>query len=108
PGAVTGAARTLLTHELLARHGDIGAVLDRVGAGHALEQLVAHHALQDVGARLKTEHGLIERDLAGLLAVEGRYLEFHYALSPLAAAGALNEPGRATPSGAVFLTASRI
>src|SRR5690606_22965052 len=104
--AVTRTAAALLATELLAGHGDIGAVLDRVRAGHALQKLVAHHALDQIGARFEPEHCVVERDLAGRLTLEGCDLEFHYTLSPLAAA--LKEPGSATPSGRGFLTASRI
>src|SRR5690606_8679605 len=67
--AVAGTARTLLLHELLARARAFRAVLDVGRAGHRLELLVAHPAVQDVLAHLEAEDLVLEGDRAAGLAV---------------------------------------
>src|SRR6185312_1063825 len=103
--AMTSGTAALLLAPLLAGESDLGAVLHVMGAGHGLEALVAHHAMENVGPRLETENLVLEAQRAGVLAVERFDLNVHYLLSPPAA---LNEPGVAAPFGAGFFTASRI
>ena len=89
-----------------------------VRAGLALGELPAHHALDQVLARLETEDLVGELDRAGRVAVEGGDIELHHALSstfasrPLPAAqrsspAARNLPGFGASFGSARLTASR-
>src|SRR5262245_34473527 len=84
--AVTRAARALLAIELGGRRVDLGAVLAVRGAGPVLTELVAHHALQDVGARLKTEDVVGQLHGAHLLGVESGDVGFHHSWLPPSAA----------------------
>src|SRR5690606_23387923 len=90
--AMTGAARTLLLDELLARAPDFRPVLHVMRAGHRLELLIADHAVQDVGAGLEAENIVLERDRTISLAVEGQNLQFH--LLALPGGSERTRPGR--------------
>src|SRR5581483_4378501 len=110
-GAVAGAAGALLLVPLGRGQRDFAARLRLVRACLALRQLVADHALQDVGARLQPEDIVGQADRAALFAVEAGYLAVHHS-APFASAGCapapfLNAPGVGTPSGSFRLTASR-
>src|ERR1700735_1890619 len=56
---------------------DLGAGEHLVLARTALGQLPHHHALDQVGAGLKSEDGVVEFDVAGGLVVEMEDLGFH-------------------------------
>src|SRR5262249_25081772 len=72
PGrSVPRAAGAFLTVHFLAGAIDVGAVLDRMGAGAALGELPDDAALDDVGARLEAEDRVRPRDRAGRLPIEG-------------------------------------
>src|SRR6185312_5108544 len=68
--AVASAAGTLLATPLLARAGDVGALAGRAGGAAPVLELPGDDAVQDVSARLDPEHGVVELDVAGRLAVE--------------------------------------
>src|SRR4030088_1422046 len=87
--AVARAARALLAVELGAGIIDLGAALHRDGAAAPLGELVAHHAMQDVGARLEPEHMVGERDRSRLLGVESGYVGLHHSWLPASAFSAL-------------------
>ena len=72
------------------RCGAISARSERlVRAGPALGELPAHHAGDDVGARLEAENRVVELDRAGGGAVERRHVDLHRRQSPFgSAAGA--------------------
>src|SRR6478735_6353929 len=75
--AVTGGTATLLAAELLAGAGDIRPVTGRTRRGATVDELPRHHTGQDVGARLDTEHGVVELDIPARLGVEGLNLDLH-------------------------------
>src|SRR5207253_2307832 len=76
--AVTGGAATLLPAVFLAGAGDIGALAGGAGGAAALLELPGDDAVQDVGARLDTEHLIIELQVGALaLAVEALNLDLH-------------------------------
>src|SRR3954462_723704 len=76
--AVTGGAAALLPAELLAGAGDVGALAGAAGGAAALLELPRDDAVQNVGARLDAEHGVIELDVAaGLAAVQALDLDLH-------------------------------
>src|SRR5829696_902680 len=52
-------------------------------AGAALGQLPAHHALQNVGARLEAENSVGQRDGSRFLAVERGHGDFHVTHLPV-------------------------
>jgi hypothetical protein len=58
---------------------DLGTILDRDGAGAALGELIAHHALQNVWTRLKPEYRVGEFDRSGLLGVKRGHVRLHHA-----------------------------
>ena len=62
--AVTGGAAALLTAELLAGAGNVRTLAGRHAGGAALS-LPGHDAVQNVGARFETEHGVIQLQIAG-------------------------------------------
>src|SRR3954471_21285704 len=69
--AVAGGAAALLAAELLAGAGDVGALARGAGGAAALLELPGDDAVQDVGARLDAEHGIVELDIAaGLAAIQ--------------------------------------
>src|SRR5262249_27793552 len=115
--AMTGIARALLPVHLLARDGDFRPVLHVMRAGHALQELIAHHAVDQILARLQSEDGIAEFHLAGALGIErldGRFHGFCSAGSaapggvPAWAPSALrNDPGFGASLGSPRLTASR-
>src|SRR5262245_56394816 len=84
-------------------------------ARHALQQLIAHHAMDQVGARLQPEDGVAELDLAGAAGIRCLHRSLHgYCPPPAAGASAAapppalrNEPGLGAFSGRARLTASR-
>ena len=55
--------------------GYLGLAFQRLGDYE--RALPAHDAVQDVGARLKTENLVLERQRTGVLAVEGSDLNIH-------------------------------
>src|SRR5688572_17857125 len=73
--AVTSRAAALLATPLLAGARNVGPLAGRAGGAAAILELPSDDAVQDVGARLDTEHGIIELDVAGCLAVE--FLDLH-------------------------------
>src|ERR1700679_193814 len=75
--AVTRGAGTLLAVHFLAGAVDVGPVLYFMGPAAALRQLPHHTAVDEVGARLRTENGMGQGDRAGLLAVERGDFQFH-------------------------------
>ena len=75
--AVTSRTAALLAAELLAGAGDVRALTSRARRGAAVDELPRHHAVQDVGARLDAEHGIVELDVAASLGVEGLNLDLH-------------------------------
>src|SRR5579885_362420 len=86
PRAGGAGAGAFLPIHCLAGAVDLAAVLYLMRAAPALGELPDHAAVNNVGAWLKPENGVGQRDRAGLLAVEGGDLHFHHALSPLPAA----------------------
>src|SRR6187399_1513821 len=73
--AVASRAAALLATPLLAGTGDVGALARRAGGAAAILELPGDDAVQDIGARLDAEYGIIELDVAGCLAVE--FLDLH-------------------------------
>src|SRR5262245_19280925 len=113
-----GAAGPLLLVHLFARNRHFGAILDMMGTGHALQKLVAHHAVDQVRARLQPEDGIIEFNLAGARRIKGRDCGFHDCCSACCAPAGAAAPAPPSPAlrkapgwGASFgsgrLTASR-
>src|SRR5262245_5704863 len=112
-----GIAGALLPVHLLARDGDFRPILHVMRAGHALQELIAHHAVDQILARLQSEDGIAEFHLAGALGIErldGRFHGFCSAGSaapggvPAWAPSALrNDPGFGASLGSARLTASR-
>ena len=126
---MTGAAGALLPVHLRRCRGDLGTILVASRAGAALGQLVAHHALQDVGARLEPENIVRQIDVPAFLASSVVTSAFITRCSPPCADSALlgvgrclgrgalagarssapfrNAPGSGAPSGSARFTASR-
>src|SRR4029077_2242322 len=113
--AVTGLAGALLLVHFLASDVHFRTVLGVVGSGHALQELIAHHAVDEIGPRLKAEDRIRELDGAGLGGLERGDVSFHHAVSfdsvdcgaseePLRG---LKAPGRGASFGGFFKTASR-
>src|SRR5688572_23014504 len=76
--AVTGGAAALLLAELLAGAVDFAALAGGAGRRPALLELPGDDAVQDVGARLDAEHGIVELDVGGLgLGVQALNLDLH-------------------------------
>src|SRR6478736_7064749 len=75
--AVTRPAGALLLVYFLARTPDFGAVLDLVRAGASLGELIAHHAVDQIHARLEAENLVVEFDVAGRFAVKRRDVDLH-------------------------------
>src|SRR5690606_23847276 len=79
--AVAGGAAALLPAVLLAGAGDIGALASRAGRAAPVLELPRDDAVQDIGARLDTEYGIVELDVArrpgNLGAVESLDLHLH-------------------------------
>src|SRR5215467_11416011 len=63
--AVTGTAGALLLVHLLARDRYLRAILGVMRTGHALQELIAHHAVDQIGARFEPEDGVAELNLTG-------------------------------------------
>ena len=84
--AVARAAGALLAVHLLRRRLDLAARLRLVRARLALGELPAHHAVQDVGARLEAEDGVGQRHRPRRFAGKRRDFEFHHASPPVSAA----------------------
>src|SRR5271165_5977578 len=115
---VTGAAGALLLVHLLAGAMDLAAAERLVIAGPALGELPAHHARDQIGARLETEDRVAELERARGRPVHRRHVEFHDRHSPFgasagsdwapASAWTRNLPGSGASFGKGFLTASRI
>jgi hypothetical protein len=64
--------------ELLAGACDIGALAGGAGGAAALLELPGDDAVQDVGARLDAEHGIVELDLAAAgISAEALNLDLH-------------------------------
>src|SRR5262249_13930398 len=117
--AVARVAGAFLLVHLLAGHGDLGAVLHVMGAGHALQELVAHHALNEVGARLKPIDGIAGLHLARALGIQCLDGGLHgFSSAPPSSAGASNfgcaapaglrkAPGTGASLGSTRFTASR-
>src|SRR5690606_10341413 len=79
------------------------ALLHLVGAGLAARQLPAHDAVQDVRARLQTEHGVVQLHRAAGAVAQGFDVDLHYSppLFSSAEASASAAPA-ASASAAVF------
>src|SRR5262249_34957848 len=107
--AVTGAAGALLLVHLLASHVHFRTVLGVVRAGAPLGELIAHHAVDEVRARLQAENRFRELDGTGLGGRERGDIRFHHACSfaALASPAALKAPGRGASLCGCFRTASR-
>src|SRR5262249_22561963 len=109
--AVPRAAGALLLVHLLAGDRDFRAVLGVMRAGHALQHLIAHHAMDEVGTRLQAENLVVEIALArtrGVQRLDGGLHDFCSALAVSARASALRkEPGLGASPGSGRLTASR-
>ncbi len=103
---VTSAARTLLLVHLGTGAGDLRHGLGLVGALLLLGELPAHHAGENVLARLEAENRVGQGDLAGVLALEGLDVEFHYS-APSLRCCCVDAAGRGAFSGMPDLTASR-
>src|SRR5690606_21088678 len=73
--AVTSRAATLLPAPLLTGTSYVGTLSGRAGSAAPILELPRHDAVQNVGTRLDAEHGVIELDVAGRLAVE--FLDLH-------------------------------
>ena len=84
--AVTGGATALLPAELLAGAGDFRPFAGRARGAARLFTLPGDDAVQDVGARLDAEHGIVELDIALGLGIEGLDGELHRAQSFFASA----------------------
>jgi hypothetical protein len=67
---VTGAASALLLVHLLAGTVDVGSPQRLMRAALALGELPAHHAGDQIGARLESEHGVAQFERAGGGAVD--------------------------------------
>src|SRR5690606_32745947 len=85
---VTGAARTLLAVHLGTGAGNVRTGLRGMRALLALCELPANNAVENVFAGIQTENLLGDRQLAGVLAREARYLKIHYSAPSLGAASA--------------------
>ena len=55
----------------------IGALTSRTRRGAAIDELPGHHPVEDVGAWLDAEHGIVELNVAASLGVEGLNLDLH-------------------------------
>src|SRR5687767_2649284 len=75
--AVTSGTAALLLAELLAGAGNVRALTRAAGEPTTVGELPRHHAMEDVGARLDTEHGVVELDIPARLGVEGLNLDLH-------------------------------
>src|SRR5262245_50347841 len=84
---MAGVAGALLPVHLLAGDGYLRAVLHVVCAGHALQLLIAHHAVDQVRARLEAEDGIVELHFARAARIEGFHGGLHGLASVLASAG---------------------
>src|SRR5436305_819602 len=74
--AVPGLPCALLLIDLLVRTIDFAAALGLVRARLTLRLLIANHALQDVGARLKRKKLVVEFDAPGGGRIEGHHICF--------------------------------
>jgi hypothetical protein len=81
---VAGAAGALLLVHLLAGDRNFRAVLGMMRTGHALQHLIAHHAMDQVGARLQAKDRIVEIDLARAGRVQLLDGGFHHFCSALA------------------------
>src|SRR5690606_13671680 len=125
--AMTSAAGALLLHKLLTRESNLGATFGLVCTGLTLGELPCDHAVQNVGARLKSEHFVCEINGTSRLRIKRLNVDLHHAPSfgasassagasagaSTAAAGAAasspcrrNAPGTGAPSGSLPFTAS--
>ncbi len=76
--AVTSGTAALLLAELLAGAVDVRALASTAGKPTTVRKLPRHDAVQDVGTRFDAEHGIVERDVAGLcVAAEGLNCDLH-------------------------------
>ena len=120
---LTGASRCPSACTLLAGAGDFRAVLDRVGAGAALGELVAHHAGDDVLAGLQAEDVVLERSREPTAAPSKEVMSIFTAQAseegvsagaeawvsaPRSSSVMRNLPGFGASAGRAFFTASRM
>jgi hypothetical protein len=75
--AVTSRTAALLATELLAGAGNVRPLASGAGHAAAVGELPGDDAVQDVGAGLDTEHGVVELDLAARPCVEGLDFDLH-------------------------------
>jgi hypothetical protein len=61
---VTSGTATLLAAELLAGAGNVRTLASATGRAATVFELPGDNAVQDVGARLETEHVIVEFDVA--------------------------------------------
>src|SRR5690606_13097801 len=73
--AVTSRAAALLTAPLLAGTSHVRPLAGRAGGAAPVLELPGDDAVQDIGARLDTENGVVKLNVAGRLAVE--FLDLH-------------------------------
>src|SRR6476660_2788297 len=64
---------------------DLGTILHRARAAAPLGELVAHHAMEDIGARLEPEHIVRQLNRSRLLGVERGDVGLHYSWLPASA-----------------------
>src|SRR5690606_18711742 len=72
----SGAAALLLA-VFLAGARNVRTLASRTGSAAAVLKLPRHDAVQDIGARLDAEYGVVELDIARRLAVEFLDLDLH-------------------------------
>src|SRR5690606_14851169 len=75
--AVTSRAAALLATPLLARASNVRTLASSAGSATTVFELPGNDAVQDVSARLNTENGVIELDVASSVAVEILDLHLH-------------------------------
>src|SRR5262249_17358838 len=82
---VPGTAGTLLLVHRLARARRLGAILGVMRAGHALQELIAHHAVDQIGTRFEPEDGVAELNLTGARRIQCRNGGPHHCCSAVCA-----------------------